>query len=150
VDRNYEDVLWTPEVFMKAHKVGFVNKALYVYRRDREGQITSQLSYQNLHDSIFIADYWAKKTRQLDREEMRVKLMNNIIPRYFYAIWFSGFLSKRDRGLILQELKDHRYLLDFRDTPIQKMTYKLLSCFGFTFTSKLFTSVIKVKRVLLK
>lgn len=150
VDRNYEDVLWTPEVFMNAHKVGFVNKALYVYRRDREGQITSQLSYQNLRDSIFIADYWAKKTSQLDREEMRVKLMNNIVPRYFYSLWFSGFLNKRDRGLILRELKDHCYVLDYRDTPIQRMTYFMISCFGFTFTSKLFKSAIKVKRLLLK
>lgn len=148
VGRNYEDVLWTPQVFMNAHKVGFVNKALHVYRRGREGQITSQLSYRNLHDSIFIADYWVKKTRQLTRKELRAKLINNIIPRYFHAFWFSGFLSKQDRRMILRELEAHCYLLDYRDTPIQKMTYVLIRCFGFGFTSKIFKSIIKVKRLL--
>ncbi|WP_060210034.1 glycosyltransferase family 2 protein [Sporosarcina koreensis] len=150
VGRNYEDVLWTPEVFMNAYKVGFVNKALHVYRRDREGQITSQISYQNLRDSIFIADYWMKKTSQLNREDLKVKIMNNIIPRYFYALWFSGFLNKRNRKMILRELQDHCYLLDYRDTPIQKLTYMLISCFGFALTSKIFKSAINVKRLLMK
>ena len=147
VGRNYEDVLWTPELLMNAHKVGFVNKALHVYRRDREGQITSQLTYQNLHDSIFIADYWVKKTSQFNRKELKAKFIQNIIPRYFYALWFSGFLNKKDRRLILRELKEHDYLLDYRDTPIQKMTYVLISCFGFVFTSKLFKSFINVKKL---
>ena len=53
-DRLYEDVVWTPQIFIKAKTVAFYNKAVYVYRLEREGQITSKISYKSLEDSILI------------------------------------------------------------------------------------------------
>ena len=151
VGRSYEDVIWTPTILMKAINICFIDKALYVYRRDREGQITSQLSYKNLRDSIFVANYWVNNIEQLTQlEENRNQLINNVITRYYYAIWFSGFLNNRDRKLVWSDIAEHTYLLGFANTPIQRSTKVLLTCIGLPRTSWMFRLFIKTKYRLVK
>ncbi|WOV89219.1 glycosyltransferase [Sporosarcina oncorhynchi] len=151
VGRSYEDVIWTPTIFMKVENVRFIDKALYVYRRDRDGQITSQFSYKNFRDSIFVADYWGRNVSYLiGFEKLQNQIMINVIARYYFAIWFSGFLKKRDRHMIWRDIAEHRHLLAFTNTPIQNATKVLLNCIGLPSTSYLFKLLIKTKHFIVK
>lgn len=147
-NRNYEDMLWTPKVFIMASCIRFYNKAPYVYRLDREGQITSRFSYKNIDDSIFIAKYWYDYLKNAEiKSDLKRKIFTNINTRYFYAIKFSGFLVKNERISIIHSLQRNRNLLKYSNGKnlVIKMLCKIL---GFTFTIKLLYFAIKARTIL--
>jgi len=101
-----------------------------------------------LKDSIYVSDYWVQNVNSLVKnDELRATLIKNIIMRYFFAMWFSGFLTSKEKLLLFKELRDKKYLLSYRDTPIQKITTILLKTIGFSGTSFLFQFFITIKRL---
>ena len=62
-------MLWTPQVFIKGRLISFYNKSVYVYRLEREGQITSEVSYKSLEDNIFICANWLENLENCSIKE---------------------------------------------------------------------------------
>lgn len=146
-DRYFEDVLWTPKVFLNASKIDYYDDDIYVYRLERNGQITSQFTYKNLRDSFHTAQYWEK---ELDNYEINKKtkdvLMKTFVNRYHYAIWFSGFIDDQDREKLMEELEKSRNLLKYKTSPITYITSILCNLLGYRITSMIFKHMIRLKR----
>lgn len=145
--RLYEDVLWLPNVLCKAQSVEYFNKTVYIYRLEREGQITSTVTQKSLIDNVYIPVHWATKLDQFEIEkELKELLMNNFTIRYYYSIWFSGFIEYHERKAVVELLKKNKHLLKYSNGAITKITGILVETIGFNNTSSLFKSVIKLKR----
>lgn len=147
--RLYEDVLWLPNVFAKAQNVEYYNKTVYIYRLEREGQITSTITQKSLIDSIYVPVHWSKRLDQLEIENnLKELLMNNFTTRYYYSIWFSGFIDFSERKKVFELVKMNKYLLKYSNGTITKITGKLVKTIGVKNTSLLFKLVIKLKRII--
>ena len=146
-DRLYEDMLWTPQIFIKARLMGFYNKAVYVYRLEREGQITSNVSYKVLEDNIFIATEWYKYLgNSLINDSLKKDLFTNINLRYFYAIRFAGFLSGKEKSEIIKKIKENRNLLKYSSGKSSVIMF-LCKVIGFTLTINLLYLTINLKNI---
>lgn len=146
-NRNYEDALWSPMVFLKAKCVYFLDKEIYNYRLNREGQITSRVSKKNIVDSIYVAEYWYKKINELQvSTELRNIMLNNLCIRYFYAIWFNYNLDLEEQNYIIYKLKENKQILKYTNGPRERLTTILVQILGFNTASKIYGYLIKSKK----
>ncbi|MCM3610417.1 glycosyltransferase [Planococcus sp. MERTA32b] len=145
--RNYEDILWTPQVLLKAKQVNFFEQSVYVYRLEREGQITSSFSMENLKGSMYAADFWHKELVKYDLErKLNRQLLKNFMTSYFVTIWFAGFLEAAEKNELLAIMKEHRQLLAFPNSLAGNMTAILCRVFGFSVCMEILKKGIFVKR----
>lgn len=145
--KNYEDVLWTPEVLLKAERVDFYDKAFYVYRLEREGQITSNFSVESLKGSIYVSSFWYQKLQKLDLDrDLKNMLLNNLMTQFFVAIWFSGFLENQEKKELISILKKNRILLNYDNDSASKVTAMLCKVFGFKICTEILKRSIIAKR----
>ena len=150
-DRYYEDILWLPEVFINANCMFYIDSNIYVYRLEREGQITSDISEKSLRDNLYVIDYWEQKLSEYKlKEELKEKLMKNIITRYYYVIWYNQFLLKEERVKIQSEINEYKKHLEITNSMITKITSILMKKIGVKYTSYLFYIAINAKRKIKK
>ncbi len=145
--RIYEDVLWTPKIFLYAKKIDYYNSSVYVYRIERDGQTTSKCSYKDLEDNIFVASHWFEflQDDSID-QHLQLLLLRNTSIRYFFAIWFSGFVDRNSRRALCLTLRDHSYLLKYHSSFVTKVTAFLFRATGCHVTALFFKFMIKIKR----
>lgn len=149
-DRKYEDILWTPQVFIKARLISFYNKPIYVYRLEREGQITSENSYKCLEDNIFISTNWFEFLENCSiKESLKKDLFTNINQRYFHAIKFAGFLNNIEKRIIIKKIIENKKLLKYcnAQSAIIKFSCNFI---GFKLTISLLHLTINIKNSLKK
>lgn len=145
-DRKYEDMLWTPQVFINAKLVGFYDKYVYIYRLEREGQITSEISAKSLEDNIFVAMTWFNYLSNIPMENnLKKKLFLNLNLRYFYAIKYAGFLGFEEKKLLITMLKKNKYLLQYCKGK-NKIIRFLCNMIGFTLAIQLLYLGVNFKR----
>ncbi|ATP39435.1 hypothetical protein CSE16_04895 [Solibacillus sp. R5-41] len=149
MNRNYEDMLWTPQIFLKAKNVKYYDKPIYVYRLGRDGSITASFSKKSIKDSIFISSFWHEELRKYDIEDnLKANLLNNFSTRYYVSIWFSGLLNKNEKKEVVTMLKEHQYLLKYGKEFKKKLTALMCEIIGFNACIAIFKILIKVKRKL--
>ena len=145
--RTYEDVIWTPEVFLKSEFVDYFDYPVTIYRLERDNQITSTVSYSVLQDNIYIVTSWYEKINNSKLEEsLKEKLMSNIVGRYIYCIKFAGFLNSKERQKIILTLKNLHYLFKYENDLFPKIIFFSCKIFGFTFTTLLLKVLINLNR----
>lgn len=70
-DRINEDILYTMEVFTRAHKALYTSEKLYNYRAGREGNITGRkTTIDSIKDKIYCSKNSAKILRESGNEEL--------------------------------------------------------------------------------
>jgi minor teichoic acid biosynthesis protein ggaB len=70
-DRINEDILYTMEVFTRAHKAVYTSEKLYNYRAGREGNITGRkATIDSIKDKIYCSKNSAKILRESGNEEL--------------------------------------------------------------------------------
>lgn len=147
VGRLYEDALWTPGALIHAWSIDYFQQYIYVYRLEREGQITSEVHQKSLKDNIYVPIYWSEKLQEKDVDEKVKKLlMNSFITNYCYAVWFLRFISPDGRPEVIELLKTHRSLLGYSKGALQNTTRLLVKTIGINATSSLFKTAISLKR----
>lgn len=147
--RSYEDALWSPKVWIKASKVYYYDEAVYVYRLDREGQITSNISLKNLKDSIFVSTYWLEEIKKYYLDEiLRKKILKNVTVRYFYAIWFAWKLDRNHREEIYKLIDDNKELLKYKNSNREKITSLIIKVFGVKLGCNIFKYIKILKNII--
>lgn len=148
-NRLYEDILWLPEVIFYLKRVEYFTQSVYIYRLERDGQITSTISKKSLLDNIYIPIYWKSKIDKMKiNKKIKNKLMESFSLRYFYSIWFLDFLDKDEKIIVLKNLKNNKIYLRYTSSRITKITKILTKVIGISLTSKLFKYLILAKRKL--
>ena len=145
--RIYEDILWTPHLFLQAKAIDFYDKPVYIYRLEREGQLTSQITASVLNDNIFIVTSWYQYLQQATMDSsLKIKLMNNFIDRYYFCIKFIGFVESVERKQILSTVRENRFLLHYKNNILHTITSVLCKMIGFQATAAIFKVLIICKR----
>lgn len=148
-NRSYEDSLWSPEVWLKASKVYYYDKAIYVYRLNREGQITSNVSVKNIEDSIFVSKYWLLEIEKYNIDvQLKNMILKNITVRYFYSIWFAWKLNDNHKKNIYKLIYENRELLKYKNSKKERITSAIMKLFGIKFTCNLLKYFYKFKKLL--
>ena len=146
--KYYEDILWTPKIFLKAENVAYFDYPAYVYRLQRKGQLTSAYStFENLNDSIYAANYWYKYLRQtkIDKD-LKERLLRNFADNYFVSIWYSGFLKSHEKSQLFSVLKENSHLLKYNNSFLSRFTAILCNTIGYRLCSWFFKNIVKIKR----
>lgn len=147
IDRNYEDMLWSPQVFLKAKSIKYYNKPVYVYRVGREGSITTNFSEKSFKDNIFISSFWNEELKKYDMDDnIKSSLLNNFSTRFYVSIWFLGLLDKNEKKEVVTMLKEHQYLLKYGKGFIKKITAFMCKIIGFNACISIFKILIQLKR----
>lgn len=147
--RNYEDMLWTPQVFLKAQSIDYFNKEIYIYRLERKGQVISEFSCEILEDLVYISNYWFENIEKLELDRnLKIRMLDSLTTMYFVSVWFLDFLKQNEKKHIILLLKDNNHLLKYGESLERKMTRILCRLIGFNLCSKLFKVAILGKRKL--
>ncbi len=145
--RKYEDALWTPNVLLHAISVGYFDKPVVMYRLEREGQITSELSYSSFQDSFYVVEKWERVLRNIEIDiEIKHLLLNNLSERYFYCLKFAAFLPVDEREQLLSLLKNNKHLRQYKSKKIDFFIVFLTKIFGFKGTSLLLKHLLQMKK----
>lgn len=146
---KYDDILWTPHVFLRAKHVGYFDEAVYTYRLERPGQVTSIFSGPVMEENIYIAVYWYHMLQKYPMTEtLKNKLSDSFTYRYYFAIWFGGFLPRKEKQKVTALLQEHRYLLAYRNDSIKKLTCFCSKTLGFSAAMTIFKQAVMIKRKL--
>ena len=149
VGKNYEDILWTPMVFLKAKQLAYYDEAIYFYRLERQGQITSKFNYKNLKDNLDAVNFWVKELdNYILEDQFKGLLMKNVTLRYYVTIWYSGFIEYKDRKELIRELESSKDILKYKRDKLSFITSFLCKSIGFNATSIIFKFAIVLKRKL--
>lgn len=54
-----------PEVLLNTQSIEYFKELVYIYRLEREGQITSTVTQKHLKDSIYLVVAWSEKLKKL-------------------------------------------------------------------------------------
>lgn len=107
--KYYEDVVYTTEAMLRAKKVAYINKALYCYRKDREGSIMTQgFNPRVITDELPLMS----RRNELIREAGLVELADRIDRNYcircieIYRQLYNDNVI-RNKDILFNECKQH-------------------------------------------
>lgn len=133
-----EDLECIPKIYIKANNVAFYNKPFYVYRRVRNGSITTNTSKKNFIDTFRVVKKWIEI---LDNQEFDFELkksfymqLGETISSYYDNI---NLLKKEDKEEVLQILKEIYILMKYTRKKYTYFKYIITFLFGVNFSSKI-------------
>lgn len=123
----FEDVPFTTECYLKAHKCVRTSLPFYIYRQ-RNDSIVSTLNIKKILDfNTVLARLWEMKCTFNLSDDQQTKLMDTIFTTFSISIWYVAHNSAlmNQRKTIVSDLKSK--IPDLRFTNGLKQ--KLISCF---------------------
>ncbi len=148
-NRNYEDMMWTPLLYLHADQVVYLEIPAVEYRLQRPGQITGTISYKNLVDPIFAPTYLKGKMNSLHvSAELENKILRNTANKYFTAPFYAGYLTTNERMQLIHVLIDNKDLLNYTSSSLSKMVYVLIKCLGFKYAVNVIKWGMKVYQLI--
>ena len=124
VGYNFEDVRWTPKVFMEAESVGYINAPIYVYRKNRIGSITTTFSAKNLHDKLAVFDYIESFAEHYNvSDSLKLKMFANVANLYVSALFDSWYMSRSERIECIDFLSKYAYILKSSSRKYHNLLY---------------------------
>jgi len=99
-NRIIEDIEWCLRLFKENPKIDVLPEAVYVYRKDREGSITSITNYEKTSDHCYVIES-APKLLNDSENPIHVILMNYIV----YQALIASALTYRKNATLTKEQK---------------------------------------------
>ncbi|TDM12390.1 glycosyltransferase [Macrococcus lamae] len=131
-NRNYEDMMWTPLLFLNAQHIMYLNIPAVEYRLQRDGQITGTISYKNLVDPIFAPHFLKEKMSTLQVPSvLENKILRNTANKYFIAPLYAGHLTYNERMQLIHTLKENKELLAYTSSSLSKVVSMIIKWLGF-------------------
>ena len=127
-DRIIEDIEWCIRLFKETPKIDILPEAVYVYRKDREGSITSITNYEKTSDHCYVIEN-APKILNEPQNPIHVVLMNYIV----YQALIASALTYRKNATLTKAQK----------TEIRKRLKAFCKCY-----LKIYHAHPKVKKAL--
>lgn len=152
----YEDVLWTPQLFIYATYMDYYDKYVYNYRHQREGSTTSNFTLRKGEDILYIVDKWISYIKKEDKWTKNQKKLfaYNLLDGYLQIFFELEYLSVLERQVMKNNLNQKRYLL--KNISLKKIlkystkgnciTYILLRVFGIEIGSYILSKIYKIYR----
>lgn len=131
-NRNYEDLMWTPLVFLYAERVSYYDHPVVEYRLQRPGQITGTVNYKNLSDPIHAPRYLKKRMAKMNvSENVQQKILLSTSSKYFTAPFYGTHLTKNERGNLIRLMKEHEHVLNYPPHRTARVVKKMIQILGY-------------------
>lgn len=144
----HEDEEWVPRLFFNTNSIGFNNQILYCNRIDREGSITATPNIKREFDKLKIIDLL---NSEFNKGEYTPEIRNIVHERQQQLLF--GILcealqySANDKyRLLIQGIKEHRYILNNAYRSIYKMAQISLTICGVGITCRILAFIDSLKK----
>ena len=141
-----EDIDWTTQLLLLANKFDVCEANFYVYRKQREGSITSSIKLKNITDIIYILKKWLQKCENREVEENLIQSLL-ALHAYEYIILMGHIYSIdiNERKKVIKEIESLKVLLSYSSNKKTKIIKNIERLIGFKATSKLLNMYINRK-----
>lgn len=144
---NYEDMMWTPLLYLHANTIAYYEKEVLSYRLQRDGQITGTMSLKNLVDPLHAPQYIQDKIKNLNvNKNTEARLIRNLSNKFFIAFIYGSQLSKQDRLALIDALMKNANLLNYTSTTLTKQMRLVVKILGIKNTVNLFSILLPLYR----
>lgn len=140
-----EDIEWTLEILVKSKKFAYCETKYYYYRQNRKGSVTNTFSktkFECLFNTI-------KKNVDIDNNSEYGKFKNEIYSfmayEYNLLIAIYSKLNKDDKKIFRPQLKEYKWLMNFRKDKKNKLIKIAYTIFGLDITSYLLNLYLKIR-----
>ena len=136
-----EDVDWLLRVFYHAEKINAINADFYVYLKNRNGSITSNVDDKGVNGIFYAIEQW--KTRFIKSGNPMISVLQYQYLILVMNLYKAGMLNHYETLL-----KAHRDLLDkrFSASKNNKIASLVVQIFGFSLGAKLLRYLYQIKR----
>ena len=143
-----EDIEWTTNLLLLAQTYDVCETKFYVYRKQREGSITSITKLKNVTDMIWILDKWLNKCKHEDVDP-ELKELILALHAYEYTVLMGNYylLKKEERETVKGDLRNLVELLDYAKSKKTKMVKNISKIMGINMTSNLLSIYIKINEL---
>lgn len=131
--RKYEDVSTTFRLIHKAESVMALPKAIYCYRKNREGSLTYEVASQTERDRLGIIEENIHEVQSDGQysEKLKVLLCHNFSCDYYSSLILTYHISgKEERRGYLRDLQKCLWITDYTTGGKQKAALRLIKCIG--------------------
>jgi glycosyltransferase involved in cell wall biosynthesis len=146
-DRRFsEDLGFVRDCIMLAKDFDSLDIPYYLYRQNRKGSITNQISFQNFKDLVlFLTESIEKLTvNKKPKDSVSNDLMNFVAYEYGVLLFQYTMISKKEKKEALLLLKEFRWTLKYALSPVGKLIALFITLFGIRFTAFLIKEYRKV------
>lgn len=146
IGKKFEDIKLTYRAVLEADSVAITKNALYGYRINRKGSITTVANLKSLQDGILVAaeNIQEVMSNASIEKDLKMKLSNNFACNYFALLISSTKLNKMEQKEFRTTLKKYRWVADYTTSSRQKLVKVVMSIFGIATVQK----VLGIRRVL--
>lgn len=136
-----EDVDWLLRIFYHAEKINAINADFYVYLKNRNGSITSNVDDKGVNGIFYAIEQW--KTRFIKTGNPMISVLQYQYLILVMNLYRAGMLNHYETLL-----KAHRDLLDkrFSASKNNKIASLVVQIFGFSLGAKLLRYLYQIKR----
>lgn len=133
-----EDSEWTFRIMRCVDTIDVIDVELLIYRFQREGSITSRLSFNHISDMILVlqqsVDYWNCNVPADGRKDFELAQC-----AYLWCVILSSYphLNSGEKKIIKKKLRSLSYLSKYSLSLKTKLTFRIFFFAGFGATSKL-------------
>lgn len=133
-----EDVDWAARLSLAASSLAIVSEPVHVYRKGREGAITSSLKIKNLVDTKGAIERCLQYVAKMDVSQKFLQSYYGYVA-YRYVIWMaeSAALKDPEKEPLIREMKQYRWLLEYSLSWKVKLARIAEGILGFDGASKL-------------
>ncbi len=127
-----EDVDWCARILLLCKNMGYCDVDAYVYRQ-REGSITHTVKYENILQLTDNIKYCVELGRDL-KEKGKMDELYDTYLAYQYGVFLTSNHYAKDKRVVAlrKEMKQYRWLLQYRKNAKVRMLYLLNKHIGFT------------------
>lgn len=138
-----EDTDWLLNVLSHAQTIDAIDLPFYVYRRFRDGSVTSTVDTRHVGNMVFILKKWCDKLMAEDREKS--PLLAYVSYHYLSTLLCYASLGSRNAE-IENELRRYQSVLAYTSGRGNKLAAALVNFFGINRGGKLLNRAYKLKR----
>lgn len=138
-----EDIEWLIRVCKGLPNMKFINYQFYIYRKMRVGSISSSVDFNHLKSYIA----FLKEHAENDFKDNQLKkiILSYIAYQFTIICALATRLNKKDKKLIISDLKSFKYIMDYDLHPKVKKVNKLYKVIGFNNTLNALGLYLKIR-----
>ncbi len=142
-----EDIDWAARLSLVANSISIVSSPFYVYRKEREGSVTSSLQMKNLIDTKESLERCLGYVASLETtEEFRCAYYAYVAYRYVIWLAESVLVCDNDKKKIVRQMKKYCWLLKYNGNYKVRQTYRLYCLVGYSLTRLALGLILKIKK----
>lgn len=137
-DRRYsEDLGFIRDCILCARSFDALDIPYYLYRQNRQGSITNNVTSKNFNDLLrFIIESSEKLTNNKSaNDSICESVMSFVAYEYSVLLYLYNFISKKEKKSALTELKKYKWTLKYSGNKKTALIQLVCCFFGIRFTS---------------